>query len=87
VKVVRYPGVAAGLDDQGMGPHKDYGFLAFVLQDDQGGSRSARGRGVAPILGAVPLPSTLAERAAPSIDPQNPIYAELGRNAPTGLGS
>jgi len=37
VKLVRYPG-RDGDDRQGVGIHKDSGFLTFVLQDDRGGS-------------------------------------------------
>lgn len=37
LKVVRYPGRGDAPDDQGVGAHKDYGFLALLLQDDLGG--------------------------------------------------
>jgi isopenicillin N synthase-like dioxygenase len=38
LKLIHYPG-RAGVDDrQGVGIHKDSGFLTFVLQDDRGGS-------------------------------------------------
>ncbi|MGD0473949.1 MAG: 2-oxoglutarate and iron-dependent oxygenase domain-containing protein [Candidatus Velthaea sp.] len=37
VKLVHYPGREAG-DRQGVGSHKDSGFLTLVLQDDAGGS-------------------------------------------------
>ncbi len=37
LKVVRYPGRGDAPDDQGVGAHKDYGFLALLLQDDIGG--------------------------------------------------
>jgi len=37
LKVVRYPGRAEGEPTQGVGPHKDYGYLALLLQDDLGG--------------------------------------------------
>jgi isopenicillin N synthase-like dioxygenase len=37
VKLIRYPGHAPGSTRQGVGAHKDNGFLTFVLQDDQGG--------------------------------------------------
>ncbi len=37
LKVVRYPGRGPGQSRQGVGPHKDYGYLAFLLQDDLGG--------------------------------------------------
>ena len=38
LKIIRYPGRAAGEGDQGVGAHKDSGFLTLLLQDpDQGG--------------------------------------------------
>lgn len=37
LKLIRYPGRADGDDRQGVGPHKDSGFLTFVLQTDQSG--------------------------------------------------
>lgn len=37
LKVVRYPGRADGEPAQGVGAHKDYGYLALLLQDDLGG--------------------------------------------------
>ena len=37
LKVVRYPGRGDEPTDQGVGAHKDYGFLALLLQDDLGG--------------------------------------------------
>ncbi|MCG8914290.1 isopenicillin N synthase family oxygenase [Actinokineospora sp. PR83] len=37
VKVVRYPGRPAGDAEQGVGAHKDYGYLALLQQDDVGG--------------------------------------------------
>ena len=37
LKVIRYPGRGDAPDDQGVGAHKDYGFLALLLQDDLGG--------------------------------------------------
>ena len=38
VKLVRYPGRSEAHDRQGVGSHRDSGFLTFVLQDDRGGS-------------------------------------------------
>ncbi|MET0286755.1 MAG: 2-oxoglutarate and iron-dependent oxygenase domain-containing protein [Polyangiales bacterium] len=35
LKVIRYPAQAAST--QGVGAHKDYGFLAFIMQDERGG--------------------------------------------------
>jgi isopenicillin N synthase-like dioxygenase len=37
LKVIRYPGRGDEPDDQGVGSHKDYGFLALLVQDDFGG--------------------------------------------------
>ncbi|MBL3664601.1 isopenicillin N synthase family oxygenase [Streptomyces sp. M2CJ-2] len=37
LKLVRYPGRAPDGNDQGVGAHKDYGFLTLLLQDDVGG--------------------------------------------------
>lgn len=37
LKVVRYPGRDTPTDDQGVGAHKDYGFLALLHQDEVGG--------------------------------------------------
>ncbi|WP_058970989.1 isopenicillin N synthase family dioxygenase [Type-D symbiont of Plautia stali] len=37
VKLIRYPGQAASASQQGVGAHKDSGFLTFLLQDDQPG--------------------------------------------------
>ena len=36
-KLVRYPGRDTVESDQGVGAHKDYGYLALLLQDDLGG--------------------------------------------------
>lgn len=36
-KIVRYPGRAEDGSDQGVGAHKDYGFLALLQQDGVGG--------------------------------------------------
>jgi isopenicillin N synthase-like dioxygenase len=56
LKVVRYHGRTDGVDDQGVGAHKDYGFLTLVLQDDAGGLQVLDGSGayvdVAPVPGA-----------------------------------
>ncbi|MGA2638733.1 isopenicillin N synthase family dioxygenase [Methylocella sp.] len=40
IKIIRYPGrdgVSEGASGQGVGAHKDSGFLSFVLQDEVGG--------------------------------------------------
>ena len=38
LKLIRYPGRSESEGRQGVGVHKDSGFLTFVLQDDRGGS-------------------------------------------------
>lgn len=55
-KVIRYPGSSGDLE-QGVGPHKDYGFLAFVLQDQTGGLEVEDPRGG--FRPAAPIPGTL----------------------------
>lgn len=62
-KLIRYPAVAAvpseqaDLAEQGVGAHKDYGFLTLLLQDDAGGlqvtDRAGRWHDVAPAPGFV----------------------------------
>ncbi|QLK61183.1 isopenicillin N synthase family oxygenase [Enterobacteriaceae bacterium Kacie_13] len=37
IKLIRYPGRPEGEGNQGVGAHKDSGFLSFLLQDDQRG--------------------------------------------------
>jgi len=37
IKIIRYPGRDSASGDQGVGAHKDSGFLTFVLQDRQDG--------------------------------------------------
>ncbi|POA26241.1 MULTISPECIES: isopenicillin N synthase family dioxygenase [unclassified Pseudomonas] len=37
IKLMRYPGQAASASQQGVGAHKDSGFLSFLLQDQQAG--------------------------------------------------
>ena len=37
IKLIRYPGQHATHGDQGVGAHKDSGFLSFLLQDEQKG--------------------------------------------------
>jgi isopenicillin N synthase-like dioxygenase len=34
LKIIRYPGSQQGAAGQGVGPHKDGGFLTLLLQDD-----------------------------------------------------
>ncbi len=55
LKIIRYPPVAAG-EDQGVGAHKDYGYLAILLQDETGGLQVAAPGGfidVPPIAGSL----------------------------------
>ncbi|MBV2357470.1 isopenicillin N synthase family oxygenase [Streptomyces sp. J2-1] len=56
LKLVRYPGSAADGTDQGVGAHKDYGFLTLLLQDAVGGLQVQREDGrfheVPPLEGA-----------------------------------
>ncbi|AUU23789.1 isopenicillin N synthase family oxygenase [Aeromonas caviae] len=54
IKLIRYPGERGAT--QGVGPHKDSGFLSFLLQDDQPGLQVE----VAPDhwIDALPLPGT-----------------------------
>lgn len=37
IKLIRYPGQVPGQSNQGVGAHKDSGFLSFLLQDQQAG--------------------------------------------------
>ena len=39
IKLIRYPGRDATGSAQGVGAHKDSGFLSFLLQDEQKGCR------------------------------------------------
>ena len=54
LKVIRYPGRAgeSGGHSQGVGAHKDYGYLAVLLQDDEGGLQVGSGNG---FVDAVPV--------------------------------
>ena len=40
IKIVRYPGRHATEEEQGVGAHKDGGFLTLLLQDEKRVSRS-----------------------------------------------
>ncbi|MFJ8083503.1 isopenicillin N synthase family dioxygenase [Streptomyces sp. NPDC096205] len=46
LKLVRYPGSAGDGADQGVGAHKDYGFLTLLLQDQVGGLQVQREDGL-----------------------------------------
>ncbi|OQR58966.1 oxidoreductase [Streptomyces maremycinicus] len=56
LKLVRYPGSAGDGAGQGVGAHKDYGFLTLLLQDEVGGLQVQRADGlfhdVPPLPGA-----------------------------------
>jgi len=56
VKIVRYPGRPDPASDQGVGVHKDYGYLALLQQDEVGGLQveGPDGRWI----DVVPLPGT-----------------------------
>jgi isopenicillin N synthase-like dioxygenase len=45
IKIIRYPGRAPGEGDQGVGAHKDSGFLTLLLQDRQAGLQVEGERG------------------------------------------
>ncbi|MCX5199653.1 isopenicillin N synthase family oxygenase [Streptomyces sp. NBC_00249] len=54
-KLIRYPGSAPSGADQGVGAHKDYGFLTLLLQDTVGGLQVVRDGGyvdIPPMPGA-----------------------------------
>ncbi|MFJ6939506.1 isopenicillin N synthase family dioxygenase [Streptomyces sp. NPDC101132] len=54
-KLIRYPGSAPSGADQGVGAHKDYGFLTLLLQDSVGGLQVVKDGGfvdVPPMPGA-----------------------------------
>ena len=56
LKIIRYPGSADRSGDQGVGAHKDYGWIALLLQDNLGGLQvqTLDGRW----LDAPPIPGT-----------------------------
>ncbi|RFB80253.1 isopenicillin N synthase family dioxygenase [Methylovirgula sp. 4M-Z18] len=55
LKIVRYPGREKAAGDQGVGAHKDSGFLTLLLQDVQGGLQVEGARGW---IDAPPIPGT-----------------------------
>jgi len=57
IKLIRYPGQESSQSNQGVGAHKDSGFLSFLLQDEQKGLQVE----VSPDhwIDAVPLPGSL----------------------------
>ncbi|BFV60079.1 isopenicillin N synthase family oxygenase [Kitasatospora sp. CMC57] len=54
LKLVRYPGTAPDGTAQGVGAHKDYGFITLLLQDEVGGLEVLRSDGT--FLSVPPLP-------------------------------
>lgn len=56
MKIVRYPGRDATGDDQGVGAHKDGGFLTLLLQDENRGLEVEYDGGW---IGVEPIPGTL----------------------------
>ncbi|MFJ8492705.1 isopenicillin N synthase family dioxygenase [Streptomyces sp. NPDC094038] len=54
VKIVHYPPRTAEDEDQGVGAHKDYGYLALLQQDEVGGLQVQREDGT--WIDAVPVP-------------------------------
>ena len=56
VKIVRYPGRPDPVSDQGVGAHKDYGYLALLQQDTVGGLQVEGPDGQ--WIDATPLPGT-----------------------------
>lgn len=58
-KLIRYPGSAPSGAGQGMGAHKDYGFLTLLLQDAVGGLQVVRDGGYVDVP---PLPGTFVVR-------------------------
>jgi isopenicillin N synthase-like dioxygenase len=55
LKLIRYPGRAAEESDQGVGAHKDSGFLTILLQDEQAGLQVEGEKGW---IDAAPVPGT-----------------------------
>ncbi len=56
LKIIRYPGRQVRDGDQGVGAHKDYGWIALLLQDDLGGLQVQTIEGE--WLDAPPVPGT-----------------------------
>lgn len=57
IKLIRYPGRAQSSGNQGVGAHKDSGFLSFLLQDEQRGLQVEVEEGQ--WVDALPVPGTL----------------------------
>jgi isopenicillin N synthase-like dioxygenase len=56
IKAIRYPPPRTGDTNQGVGTHRDFGLLTFVLQDTVGGLQVERG---GDFVDVVPLPGAL----------------------------
>jgi len=66
LKIIRYPGSAQGAAGQGVGPHKDGGFLTLLLQDDsQDGLQVETGQGW---LAAPSLPGSFIVNIGESLE-------------------
>ncbi|MFI5777640.1 2OG-Fe(II) oxygenase family protein [Nocardia sp. NPDC051570] len=55
IKIIHYPGRDADAADQGVGAHKDYGYLALLQQDEVGGLQVQGAEGW---IDAVPVPGS-----------------------------
>lgn len=76
LKVIRYPGQAAGNSPQGVGPHKDAGCLTFVLQHERGGLQvlDRRGNGEPHWIDVPPIPGTLVVNLGEVLEVQSNGY-------------
>jgi isopenicillin N synthase-like dioxygenase len=81
LKVVQYPGSTHRTGDQGVGAHKDYGWMALLLQDDLGGLQvqSAEGQW----LDATPIPGTFVVNIGEMLEVATNGYLQ-GHGAPRG---
>lgn len=61
LKIIRYPGRGQQDDSQGVGPHKDSGFITFVLQTDRSGLQIETEDGWVDVT---PIPGTLVVNVA-----------------------
>jgi isopenicillin N synthase-like dioxygenase len=66
LKVIRYPGSLVRAGDQGVGAHKDYGWLALLVQDDLGGLQVQALDGT--WLDATPVPGTFVVNIAEMLE-------------------
>jgi isopenicillin N synthase-like dioxygenase len=65
LKIIRYPGRDQVASDQGVGPHKDAGFLTLLLQDERGGLEVETAEGW---LAADPIPGTFVVNIGESLE-------------------